>query len=205
MGVEVDLHLALAVGWFGVALDHQRLMSLPAESIELGGVPAAALPGPARVLSTCYAIVLSRGDHDRLLRDLAQQLLVGNHSWNEAVALAGDGDVVLHTALRLAVEAIPPLGAHPAASAADPAPSNEAAAALRLAERAATEGWAADARSTLRALSWVDRTLFLAGLALPPRANRVARGRSLPGQLRRATTLIRRDHADAALDEGAGG
>ena len=47
-GVEVDLHMALAVGWFGVRLDHDHLLALPADTFDLGGVPASALPGPAR-------------------------------------------------------------------------------------------------------------------------------------------------------------
>jgi len=204
VGVEVDLHVALAVGWFGVTLDHAGLLALPADAIDLGGVPAAALPGPARVLSTCYSIVLSRGHHDRLLRDLAQQLLVSECNWNAALALAraGDGEAVLHAAIRLASDAIPALAAHPAATGRVPAPSSRAAAALQLAQYAEHEGWAADARSTLRALSWPNRGRFLAGLAFPPRANRGARGRTLASHLRRGARIIRRGRGGAP-GEGA--
>ncbi len=192
-GVEVDLHMALAVGWFGVRLDHDHLLALPADTFALGGVPAPTLPGPARLLATCYSIVLSRGDHDRLLRDLAQQLLVSGCDWSAALAIArsGDGEAVLHEALRLAGNAIPALAAHSAVRSGALTPSRSAAEALLFARRAERDGWAADARSTLRALGRIDRARFLAGLAVPPRASRRARGRTLPDQLRRGVGLMR--------------
>lgn len=207
IGVEVDLHVALAVGWFGVRLDHDQLVASPAETFDLGSVIAAALPGPARVLSTCYSIVLSRGGHDRLLRDLAQQLLVSECDWSDALALArtGDGEAVLHEALRLATAAIPALAAHHAAGADAPAPSQQAAEALQLARHAEQDGWTADARSTLRALGWMDRARFLFGLAMPPRANRSARGRTVADQVRRWPRLIRRRKGGGASGGGATG
>ena len=59
-GVELDLHAAVATGYFGVRLDHDRLRS-DRERVVLGGETVSVFSAPARALISCYGVVLSRG------------------------------------------------------------------------------------------------------------------------------------------------
>lgn len=175
VGVEVDLHAAIVVGYFGVRLDHDRLFDLGPDEIELGGTTVRALPLPARLLASAYAAVLSRGRHERLWRDLAAQVLGGSEDdWRAAVTLAGEagGEGVLARAVAGMVAATGASAHHPIVDwAATVQPSERAAQALTWADAGETQGWRADARSTLLALPPWDRALFLAGAGV----HRVAR------------------------------
>ena len=158
-GVEVDLHAALATGYFGVILDHEALRS-DVTDLPLGGVDCHAFGSTTRFLVSCYGVVLSRGPALRLHRDMAQQLFVTAADWRAAAALAGEGESVVAEALRR-LSAL--TGAmHPAFEwAVEVADSPTASSALRLAERATTAGWSADARSAMLALGPVDRMRFI--------------------------------------------
>lgn len=180
-GVELDLHASLATGYFGEILDHDALRDQPA-TVHLGGVDCDAFNASARLLISSYAIVLSRGPGIRLLRDLAQQLLVTGADWREAARLAGDGaavlaDALLQTGRTLGID-------HEAidwATGVEPSPT--ASRALAHAADAHDEGWSADARSTMLALGPMDRIRFLAGVVLPSRSNLRARGRTMSRHL----------------------
>ncbi len=191
--VEVDLHVSIAPGYFGAALDHEMLVR-DADRFTLGGVVCASLGGPARLLLSCYAAVLSRGSTHRYLRDLAQQLLVTGIDWRRSLELArsGDGESVLALAVTEAVGAGVVPREHPMAIwAATVSPSGRALLALRYADSGKGVGWIADARSQLMALSFLDGIRFVGGVALPPRGVRQGRGLTIGRQLRRGLRFAR--------------
>ena len=98
-GVELDLHAAVATGYFGAMLDHDQLRSAP-DRFALGGEPMSAFCLPARALISCYGIVLSRGPGVRLQRDLIQQIMCLGDRWPEVLELSGEeGRAVIAKAL----------------------------------------------------------------------------------------------------------
>jgi hypothetical protein len=161
-GVELDLHVEVAAGWFGRILDHDRLRA-SSDYVLLGGVDCATLGPPGRFVVSAYASQLSRGPHLRLLRDLAQQLLVTKADWRAAVMLADDGAAVIAAAL-LELAELTGLDHDAVDWARSVSPSSPAARALSLAEQGRTVGWSADARSTAMALGVVERCRFVAGI-----------------------------------------
>ncbi len=192
-GVELDLHVTLAPGYFGARLDHHQLVA-DAEHLDLGGVRCATLGAPSRVVGSAFAAVLSRGAPWRYLRDLAQQLLVSQADGARAaeVAQSGDAESVLATAVSMAVETGLVGGDHPMAEwACGVTPSRRARQALRYADAGRGAGWLADARSQLMALSFADGLRFVAGAAVPSKAVRSARGITLGRQLRRGIRFAR--------------
>ena len=170
-GAELDLHAALATGYFGVVLDHDRLRS-HCVWIELGGVKCRAFGVDARLLISCYAMVLSRGPALRLYGDLVRQLLVTGADWRRASEWAGPGECVIAEALRRVGAALDI--EHDAIEwARTVVPSPTALRALEYALDAERVGWSADARSASLAFGTVDRLRFLTGIA----ENRVRRRR----------------------------
>jgi hypothetical protein len=162
-GVELDLHAALATGYFGQRLDHD-LVRTDRATVDLGGVECHAFGSTARLLISCYAIVLSRGPALRLYGDLARQLLVVGADWRTAARWAGDGDCVVAEALRR-VGAVLDIEHEALDWATTVVPSERAQRALDLAVIAEAAGWSADARSTLLALGAKDRARFALGVA----------------------------------------
>jgi len=167
-GVEIDLHAALAPGYFGLRLPMPVLLDRHAP-FDLGGVEVAGLDGPGRLLHSCYALVLSRGTSLRLVRDLAQQLVVSQIDWEQGVELArsGDGEAVMARALDDMAGLVPLMAQHPSQSlATTQTVSGRARRALRHAARGETVGWSADARSALLALGAADRVRFSYGVLM---------------------------------------
>lgn len=165
-GVELDLHAALAPGYFGLRLPMARLLDPRGDVVDLGGVRVDTLDRPGRLLHSGYALVLSRGTSLRIARDLAQQLQLAGDGWTLAVDLArsGDGEAVLAEALLRTSALLPSVSSHPAHTwASSIKATGRAARALRYAERAHTHGWSADARSALLALGPIDRSRFVFG------------------------------------------
>ena len=162
-GVELDLHGCLATGYFGWTLDHDRLRSERAV-VDLGGDDVFAFGPTGRLLISCYAVELSRGPGLRLLRDVAQQLLVTDADWRTAARWAGDGQIVIARALLRLRDALE--CEHESfewAERVEPTPT--ARQALEYAASAHTRGWSADARSTMLALGPGDRIRYIAGIA----------------------------------------
>ena len=199
-GIEIDLHASLATGYFGERLDHDALRA-NADWIQLAGRRHRTFGPAERLLISSYSIVLSRGPGVRLLRDLAQQLLVTGADWRRAAELAGDGDVVVARGL---IEAADRLGFdHEAVDwARTVAPTRTAARALAYADDAHHQGWSADARSTMLALGQTERIRFLAGVVLPSRANLRARGRTITDHLSRPRRPAS-PHGEATTDSDA--
>jgi hypothetical protein len=162
-GVELDLHASLATGYFGQVLDHD-LVRTDVIDVSLGGIGFRAFGPTARLLISCYAIVLSRGPNLRLYADLVRQLAVTGSDWRLAAHWAGAGECVIAGALRRAGMLLDL--SHPAIEwAQDVVPLATPQRALDLAQVAETDGWSADARSALLALGLVDRARFMAGIA----------------------------------------
>lgn len=186
-GLEIDLHLALATGYFGRRLPTERVWSERC-TFELGGVQCGALAPPARLLWACYAAGLNRGSSQRYLRDAAQLVLVRSVDWRAAVDLAasGDGSAVLAAAATAAVSEGMLPAEHPFAQWAQQVrPSPRAAKALAFAELGQSHGWLADARSTMLALGPIDAARFLTEFVVPSAAHRRSRPRTLRQRVRR--------------------
>ncbi len=166
-GVELDLHAAVATGYFGAVLDHDRLRTAP-DHVSLGGevVPVFSLPG--RALISCYGVVLSRGPGLRLRRDLVQQFDRIGDRWGEVVELGGaaGGAVIAEATATLAATFGPGrVRSDLAAWASTLEPDRRARRALELAQQGVTSGWSADARSAMMALGVHDRLRFGTGVA----------------------------------------
>lgn len=192
-GVEVDLHAALATGYFGRRLPMHTVWD-QRDRIELGGVECWAASPVVRLLWACYAAGLNRGTSQRYLRDAAQLLLIGEVDWMAAVSLAesGDGTAVMAAAAQAAVRCGMLPTQHPFALwSAQAKPSRRAARALRLADIGTTQGWLADARSTMLALGLIDKVRFLAEFAVPSPQRRRAERRSPWERLRRLGRFAR--------------
>jgi hypothetical protein len=176
-GIEVDLHAAVATGYFGTVLDDRSLRADP-DSIALAGDTVTAFSLPARALISCYSIVLSRGPGLRLQRDLAQQLVALDGRWREVVDLAGtDGHIVIAESLRTVATTFPGVGPSPEILewASGVRPTELARRALVFADRGEKVGWSADARSAMLALGPIDTTRFGIGIAWGRRPRRRAR------------------------------
>lgn len=202
-GLEVDLHVALATGYFGRRLPMQPVFD-GRDTIHLAGVPCAALAPAARLLMACYAAGLNRGTSLRYLRDAAQLVLLRGADWREAVQLAeaGDGGAVMAAAaVDGARHGVLPAD-HPFVQwAGSVRPSAAAAKALQLAEAGKSQGWSADARSTMLALGAVDRARFLAEFVVRSPERRRADTRSLRQRLTRVgrfATMATRQPANEA-------
>jgi len=165
-GVELDLHAAVATGYFGMVLDHD-LLRRSSCSVDMGGEPVSAFSLPARTLISAYGVVLSRGPGLRLERDLAQQLANLGDRWPELIELAGyDGTAVIAKALDVISATFGDDAPHVdlAAGLGASTPSPPAMRALRHAEEATHAGWSADARSSMMALGAIDRVRFTTGV-----------------------------------------
>ncbi len=161
VGIEVDLHAQIAAGYFGAVLDHDRLRCEPS-TVQLGTTAVSALGADARLLAACFALWLSRGGSLRLLRDIAQLVLVTGADPRAAAALAGEGDVVVAAALEH-VDHIVGLGDAGFGESLALDPSRRQRLALRLARRAEVTGWRADAAGQLLGLDIADRFRFVSG------------------------------------------
>lgn len=192
-GADVDVHATIGTGYFGRRLEQVHdLAGLGSEAFDLGGAPMLALDGPARLLTSCYAAVLSRGPRLRLWRDIATQLTIANLDWRAAVGLAAacDGTAVIARGILDSQAETHFETSHPSVSwARQVDPDHAAARALGLLEADEADGWTAEARSTMLALGSVDRARFVSGIA----AGVLTRRRSTPwSDLTRAARLLKR-------------
>lgn len=164
-GVEVDLHAAIAAGYFGVRLDHDRLRGAT-ETFQLGGVEMTCFDADARLLTSCYALVLSRGGSVRLVRDIAQQVLVSGASWEHSGQLAGEGDVVVAAALDVVARWVDlPDDACAWARTVSSSATPRQRRGLRLAASGHERGWRGDMAGALLALGTLDRIRYASSVA----------------------------------------
>jgi hypothetical protein len=193
IGVEVDLHLGLVNGFFGVTIDPAELLDRTASPFTVAGTELEALDGPARLLHAAVHVVLGAWSGDRALRDVAQLVLVSRVDWTETAALAfrWRADAVVAEGVRRAWTALGLDPEHPAHQwAVGLRVSDEQRRAMARYASSHREGYRHEALSTLPALALHERALFLAGLAWPSAASRRARRRSMGGHLRHGARAV---------------
>ena len=178
-GAELDLHVAITGGYFGTMIDHDDLWSRASEPFQLAGLPVQGLDREGRLLQAACHTMLGGGSGLRAERDVAQLVLVSGADWELAVERAErDGvELVLAAAVRkvwadLGLDLDHGFARWSAAHRPDPRQERALAG-----YGPSSEGWATEGRTVLPALSPADRLLFLAGLAVPSRANLRSRGR----------------------------
>jgi hypothetical protein len=171
-GIELDVHRNLVFGTFGFAIDLDVLFAT-AQRFELGGRELTALGPEARLLHACFHAGL--GDPSprmNSVRDVAQQLLTGDHDPGRVLELAQRWDslAVLQRGIRLCRELLDVEVAGPLA---------EATAAYRPTPREtrAIDSYVGTNRShsakVIASLPFIDglgaKSAFVAGTALPSR------------------------------------
>lgn len=188
-GYELDLHLALAGGYFGEVFEHQRLWQRSGQTLTIAGSTLTALDTEDRLVHACIHAVLGGNSGMRVRRDIAQLVLVTEADWqvsrDRAIASGCDSVLALGIAQTWAALQLDP--AHPAAAwAAQISISPQQRRALAHYGELSGRGWAPEARSTLAALNRRDQTRFIVGLVAPSRASLAARRRSRTGHFGRA-------------------
>jgi len=191
---ELDLHLAIAGGYFGERIDHDRLWASASVPFDLGGRATRGLDPAGRLLQACCHVVVGGGSGLRGKRDVAQLVLVSGTDWQTMVANAqlDHVDAVPAQAVRLTWAELRLDSEHPIARwAADHEDDPVQQRALADSQGSPDRGWAPEGRSTLNALRRMDRVRFLAGLAIPSRASMRHRGRTWREHLRLGITTMR--------------
>jgi hypothetical protein len=194
-GGELDLHLAIAGGYFGEKIDHDRLWSTSSEPFDLADVEARGLDREGRLLHACCHAVLGGGSGLRVRRDVAQLVLVSGANWQTAIARAerdGAGQV-LAEAVRTTWTDLRLDPSHGVARwASELAPNAAQKRAIASYNSKSGDGWGSEGRGTLPALGPTDRIKFLAGLAGPSRASLRDRGRTWTQHLKSGAEVLRR-------------
>ena len=185
-GGELDLHVSLAGGYYGVRLDHHQLWARPSQTFVLAGTTMHALNPDDRLLHACLHSELGKYSGERSLRDVERLVLSGQADWSRTVDnVGGTGiGVVIAAAIHRAWTRFE-LAPHPASAWADALlidPSGAAdLAALRRFAPADDDGWIVEAKGTLKALRWPDRVAFVAGIVAPSRASLRRTAAPVPG------------------------
>ncbi len=188
-GVELDLHLTLTGGYYGLCIPSDELFA-GGEEYTLAEVAVTALPRPLRLLQAAYHAVLGGGSGLRALRDVAQ---LADDATLEAAMDVGTrwrGGPILAEAIRRAWAQLA-LADGPAIQWAASCALPPADAARIAAAQGGTDGWAADGRAAAAALRPAARVAYTAGLLFPSRASLRARDRSPWEHLRRVLTAGR--------------
>ena len=86
--VEIDLHVTISQGYFGLAMPVDALRRDPV-AFEIGGTPMLALDGPNRLLHAANHVGGSNHYNLNSARDVLQLTLVSDVGWEEAVERAG--------------------------------------------------------------------------------------------------------------------
>jgi hypothetical protein len=190
-GMELDVHRALTPGPYGVLLDADAFLDVPADQIELGGRSLPCLPPEHAFVHTCaHATLGDREPRFVPVRDVAEMLRAVDTSRAIELFLRFGCEVVAHRALAL-VESV--LGLEPAGELADwartYAPTRADQWRLRVYAGAGNR-YAAQAAATFWVLpSLRAKAAYASALAFPDRrylhehdgayARRVARGMGL--------------------------
>ncbi len=184
-GVELDLHLSLAGGYFGALLQAKDIWADP-HSIILGGRRISTLNLNHRFIHACVHATLGAGFGLRSAADVAILVGGGELEWDEVDRLAtghGCRGVVLcgtRRAYRL-------LDLDPTTLpiwAIETAIGDRQQAMIDRYAQGSGPDWGPEAATTLAALGVVDRARFLLGVLAPSRASLRARGRTRRTHLR---------------------
>ncbi|MGB8860470.1 MAG: nucleotidyltransferase family protein, partial [Ilumatobacteraceae bacterium] len=115
-GSELDLHLTLTGGFYGLAIDDDDLFREPGETFNVAEQALQALPVAMRLLHAAYHVVLGGGSGLRAMRDVAQLIDVQPGAVADACMWARRwrGEAVLAAAIRSTWSALALPGSHPA-------------------------------------------------------------------------------------------
>ena len=193
-GGELDLHLTLTGGYYGLAMRSEALFAAVPDSFTLAATKLRALPAHLRLLNAACHSVLGGGSGLRAMRDVAQITVANPATWVSARRFAEDvqAEAVLATALGRAWSQLALDPSHPAAEWASGF-TTTASDSARLAEYGEALGttWLPEGRGALKALSLLDRVGYLTGLAFPSRASLRARNRTVGQHARRMLGAMR--------------
>lgn len=181
---ELDLHLTIAGGYFGLAVDEAALWA-DGQRFSLGGVRVAALSAPWRLVHACYHSVLGAGGGYRSDRDVAQ-LIDNGVDWRVAIRVVSPshGVVVVATGIRQAWQRLGLTTCEASEWAAQYQPTERDR--RRLAASAGSGApWHAEGRVALEAIPRHDRVAYLGGLMWPSVDNLASRGMTRRAHLRR--------------------
>jgi hypothetical protein len=184
---DLDLHLTIAGGGYGLLVDDSTLWAEP-ETFLLGGRTMCALPATTRFVHACYHLALGANAGLRAMGDIAV-MLDNEVDWPEAVIAAQRcrGAAVVAHALRLTDEWIGrwrPVE-HPSFHWARRYCATESDVRMITASAANGAAWHVEGRLALGALPWRSRPGYAASLIWPSGASLAARGRTRAGHLRR--------------------
>jgi len=112
-GVELDLHTALAQGYFGLAVAPDELFDR-SDEITIGDTVAAVLDGPGRLIHAAVHLAASQHSGLHSVRDIPQLVLVSGVDWHDAIDRTRRWgiDALFATGVRRAWASFP-LGPHP--------------------------------------------------------------------------------------------
>ena len=191
-GVEIDLHLTIAGGYYGLRIPTDELF-VPGDEFEVAGVSMTALPRHLRLVQAALHAVLGGGSGLRALRDVAQ--LAVDRPTLEAARTAAQRwqcEPVVATAIRAAWTVLSLPTHHDAILWANQIPiSTTDDQRMSASAGDAAAGWAGEGRAAVAALPRWRRPAYLVGLAFPSRASLRARQRSLPRHLVRIASRSR--------------
>lgn len=83
-GVELDMHVTLSPGYFGLVLPIDELFA-QVEAFEIGGVEMHALDGPSRLIHAANHAAQSLNVGTHSVRDVPQLVLVSGVDWQESI------------------------------------------------------------------------------------------------------------------------
>jgi hypothetical protein len=194
LGAELDLHVRVTGGYFGEVVDRDRMWATSPERFTIAGRDLTALDRADRLLNACCHASLGGASGLRALHDVALLASTGD-DWVSTVSRAeSDGaDLVVAHAIRTAWTQLGLTRDHPAALwASHHRADARQVAALEAYSTASPVQRSAEDRGVLDALSSLDKLLYLAALAFPPRATLNHRGRTYPAHLARGWRVMRR-------------
>lgn len=201
-GVEVDLHLTLTGGFYGLSIPDADLFASDGEGWTLAGHGLLALPRAQRLVQAAYHAILGGGSGLRAQRDVAQLLTTptvttttGTPMLDDAVACAAgwNGEAVLALAIRRSWDSLQlPRDQAAAAWARDYTVTSDDLARVASYTDRSLLGWAAEGRGAIGALHWPDRLAYTTGLLIPSSASLQARGRTWRQHVRRMVSGGRR-------------
>ena len=192
-GSELDLHMALAGGYFGARFDHESMWRRVGATFELAGRTMTALDEADRLIHACLHGELGGGSGLRVRRDIAQLALASGLAWEDARNRAAQSgcDVVVAAGISNTWQMLDLDARHPCAVWASAyVGSARQQEMLSLYHRGSPSEWAPEARSTLAALGRIDQARFIAGLTFPSRSSLAARQRTPVSHVRQAIRSI---------------
>lgn len=193
-GGELDLHMTLTGGYYGLAMHSETLFTPEPDSFTLAGAQLHALPQYLRLVNVACHSMLGGGSGLRAVRDVAQIASGDPATFVAARQCATEMNTVavLALALQRAWSLLDLDPAHPACEwATEFTPTAADSARLADYQSAIGTSWLPEGRGALRALAPLDQVGYLAGLVFPSRASLRTRNRTVGQHACRMLTAAR--------------